>query len=531
MRNDVQRVVGKETNPGGSTSGMNNEYQKVYEIYNNILKFSHLAFALKEVSTRRFIDVNDEFVTLFGYSRAEILLEEDFLLNQEGNRHATARREITLLNGGISKYTRTIKYEKKDGVFFWGQTTRSVIEADKKRYIIISITDITEQKNAEVLLSKSEKMYRQLFDHSLNTIGVYDIDSHCFIDCNRTFTQIYGYERDDLAALSALDLAWEEVDKNDPVYQQRYQENIDRLRSNETIRFESAHRSKEGKKIIVDVILIPFYEEEKLYIKQVTTDITERTQAREKLQQKMNELEEANASLKKYIESNLQLENFAHITSHDLREPINTIISFSKILKQKLNDKLSPKEEQYVDFLIKSGTKLKNMIDDILAFSKVNPNDVSFESIDIHELLNGILLDLNQMIKEKKAVIHMDKHLPVSVTGHASYIYQLCQNLIKNAIKFNKPGENPVVSIHYKCLNTHHQFCIEDKGIGIEKEFFDKIFLIFQKLNPDEKYKGSGIGLAVCKKVVELHEGKIWVESEVGQGTRFYFTIAKELEV
>jgi len=134
------------------------------------------------------------------------------------------------------------------------------------------------------------------------------------------------------------------------------------------------------------------------------------------------------------------------------------------------------------------------------------------------------------MIEEKKAVIYVDENLPQFAIGHASYIYQLCQNLIKNAIKFNKPSENPIVHIRYKCLDTHHQFCVEDNGIGIKKEFFDKIFLIFQKLNPNEKYKGSGIGLAVCKKVVELHEGKIWVESEVGEGTRFYFTIAKELE-
>ncbi len=530
MRNDVQRVVSEAANPNGSTSGMGSQYQKVYDIYNNILKFSHLAFALKEIETKYFIDVNDEFIALFGYSKQEILKEKDFLLRQEGNQYAAIARELTLLDGDIPKYTRTTKYQKKDGTFFWGQTTRSVVETDGIKYIIVSITDITEQKNAEIQLTKSEKIYRQLFDHSLNTIGVYDIDNHYFIDCNRTFTQVYGYKRHELGTLSALDLAWEEVDRSDPIYQQRYQENIDSLRRGETIRFESAHRSKEGKKIIVDVILIPFYEEEKLYIKQVTTDITERIQAREKLEQKMNELEEVNVSLKKYIESNLQLENFAHITSHDLREPITTIISFSKVLKRKLNEKLSPKEEQYVDFLIKSGTKLKNMIDDILAFSKVNQNDVSFESVDIQELINGILIDLSQMIEEKKAVVNIDKQLPQFVSGHASYIYQLCQNLIKNAIKFNKPDENPVVSIHYKCLDTHHQFCIEDNGIGIEKEFFDKIFLIFQKLNPQEKYQGSGIGLAVCKKVVELHKGKIWVESEVGEGTRFYFTIAKKLE-
>jgi len=530
MRNDVQGIRGKKDNPSRGTSGMSTQHEKVYSIYNNILKFSHLAFALKEVDTGYFIDVNEEFRALFGYSEEEILNEADFVLNREANKDAAVQREIALINGNFPKYTRTIKYRRKKGTFFWGQTTRSVIDTDGVRYIIISITDITEQKNAELRLSKSEKMYRQLFDYSLNTIGLYDIDNHCFIDCNKTFTQIYGYQKDELYGLSALDLAWEDVDRNDPIYQQRYQENVDRLRRGDTIRFESTHKSKGGRKIIVDVILIPFYEGEKLYIKQVTTDITERIQAREKLQQKMNELEEVNVSLKKYIESNLQLENFAHITSHDLREPITTIISFSKILKKKLDGKLSDKEEKYVDFLIKSGTKLRNMIDDILAFSKVNQNNISFEVIDTQDLFDGILLDLHQMIEEKKATIHIDKHLPESITGHASYVYQLCQNLIKNAIKFGKPNLNPTVSIHYKCLNTHHQFCIEDNGIGIKKEFFDKIFLIFQKLNANEKYKGSGIGLAVCKKVVELHEGKIWVESQIGQGTQFYFTIAKELK-
>ncbi len=508
----------------------NGRHENVREMYSNMLKFSHFAIAVKDANTDRFVDINDEFVTLFGYSRKEILDENIFLLSPEKNQQAAIQRKMVLLNGDIPKYTRTIKYCKKNNETFWGQTTYSVINADNAQYFMISIIDVTEQKNTEIQLSKSEKTYRQLFDHSLNTIGIYDIDNHCFIDCNKTFTQIYGYGKDEIHQLSALDLAWEEVDSSDPIYQQRYQENIDKLNRNETIRFESLHKSKIGKKIIVDVILIPFYETGKLYIKQVTTDITERIQSREKLQQKMTELEEVNVSLKKYIESNLQLENFAHITSHDLREPISTIISFSKILKKKLNDKLSPKEEKYVEFLITSGTKLKNMIDDILAFSKVNQDNVSFENIDTQELINGVLLDLNQMIDEKKAIINIDRYLPQSIIGHASYIYQLCQNLIKNAIKFSKSGENPVVSIHYNCLATHHQFCIEDNGIGIEKEFFDKIFLIFQKLNPNEKYKGSGIGLAVCKKVVELHEGKIWVESEVGEGTRFYFTIAKELE-
>lgn len=508
----------------------NGRHRNVREMYSNMLKFSHFAIAVKDANTHHFVDINDEFVTLFGYSRKEILDENIFLLSPEKNQQAAIQRKVALLNGNIPKYTRTIKYYKKNKETFWGQTTYSVINADNAQYFMISIIDVTEQKNTEIQLSKSEKTYRQLFDHSLNTIAVYDIDNHCFIDCNNTFIQIYGYGKDEIHQLSALDLAWEEVDSNDPIHQQRYKENIAKLNRNETIRFESLHKSKMGKKIIVDVILIPFYDAGKLYIKQVTTDITERIQSREKLQQKMKELEEVNVSLKKYIESNLQLENFAHITSHDLREPINTIISFSKILKKKLNDKLSPKEEKYVEFLIKSGTKLKNMIDDILAFSKVNANDISFESITTKELFDDILLDLSLMIEQKEAIIHIDDNLPQSVIGHASYIYQLSQNLIKNAIKFHKPHLQPRVSIHYKSLEKHHQFCIEDNGIGIKKEFFDKIFLIFQKLNPNEKYKGSGIGLAVCKKVVELHGGRIWVESEVGKGTRFYFTIAKKPE-
>lgn len=528
MRYNSQGMRGESNLIEGSFN-VNGQHKNVYEMYHNMLQFSHFAIAIKEVNTNCFIDVNDEFVMLFGYSKKEILDESNFMLNYEGNQRNVVQGKLALLNGDISKYTKTFKYYKKNDKVFWGQTTYSVISTADAQYFMISIIDVTEQKNTEIQLSKSEKTYRQLFDHSLNTIGIYDIDNHCFIDCNKTFTQIYGYEKEEARQLSALDLAWEDIDSTDPVFQKRYQENIDKLNRNETIRFQSVHKSKLGLKIIVDVILIPFYEEGKLYIKQVTTDITERILARERLQQKMKELEEVNISLKKYIESNLQLENFAHITSHDLREPINTIIAFSKILKQKLTDKLSPKEEQYVEFLIKSGTKLKNMIDDILSFSKVNANDINFETIVTKELFNDILLDLSLMIEQKGAIIDIDCHLPESIVGHTSYIYQLCQNLIKNAIKFHKPNLPPRVTIHYKSLEKYHQFCIEDNGIGIKKEFFDKIFLIFQKLNPNEKYQGSGIGLAVCKKVVEMHKGQIWVESESGEGTQFYFTIAKDI--
>lgn len=493
--------------------------------YNNIFKYSPFAIALRSGNT--FIEVNKSFETLFGYSRTELIGGNRYLIKREEDKEDADSQHQKLIEGEIDSYTHIVKYYRKDGTHLWGQVTRSKLKTQAGDCIMSSIIDVSRQRRAELQLIRSEHQYKQLFDHSLNAIAVYDIEKNHYVNCNRPFIKIYGYCQEDLKNISALDLTWDDIDADNEVYKERYQDNIRRLKNDETIKFESIHKSKDGKKLLVEIVLIPYYIDGKLYIKQVTKDTTEEKQATKKLDNKMKELNQANDALKEYIESNLQLENFAYITSHDLREPVRTIVGFSQVLKRKIEHKLEPEDLEFLDYVIGAGKNLNTLIEDILAFSRVNNKDASFDKLDIHEILDSVLIDLHTIIENNNVTINLPETLPVEINGHRSYLYQLFQNLIKNAVKFRHADRPAVITVGYKDIGEHHQFYVKDNGIGINSDYFDKIFLIFKKLHTREKYDGTGIGLAICKKVAEIHAGTIWVESEQGVGTTFYFTIGK----
>lgn len=497
--------------------------KNIRSTYDTILKCSPFALAIKDVHSEKIIEVNALFEDLIGYSREEIIGKTISTIVKEENI------EGDLLNHKTDKHSTTSKYYKKDGTAIWVKITKTLLQDNEKTYLMSSFVDLTAEMEVETRLRKSELQYRKLFDHSLNAIAVYDFDKNRFTDCNTTFTNIYGYVTEDLKDISVVDLAWTRPNEEDPIYKQRYEDNLVRLRRNETIRFESNHKTKDGQKLIVNVVLIPFYVEDKLFAKQITTDVTEQKLARESLDQKIDELNVTNNKLKKYIESNLQLENFAYITSHDLREPIRTIIGFSQILNRRLGEKLSPEDRESLDFITNASKNLHTLVQDILAFSKVNGQNANFESIKTQDILMSVLADLRVMTEKGDVEIQLSEQYPEQILGHRTYLYQLFQNLIKNAAKFKKEHEKAVVKVYYEDLGDHHKFSVEDNGIGIKEEHFDKIFMMFKKLNGKNKYGGSGIGLSISKKVVQLHEGNIWVDSKLGEGTTFHFTIKKEL--
>ncbi len=280
----------------------------------------------------------------------------------------------------------------------------------------------------------------------------------------------------------------------------------------------------EGQKTWFDYTKVPMKDEHKniVGILGVTKNIT---------QKKLHEivLQEKNEQLEKYIESNMQLENFAHIASHDLREPIRTIVSFSQLLKGKAKDKLSEDESEYLDFIITASKNMTALIDDLLSYALVNSKKPAFEDVYLAPLFEALLLQMRVAIQEKEAIITYDG-LPEKIMGNPRLLTQLLQNLLSNGIKFRRPDRSPVIAIRAKDLGHYWQFSVSDNGIGISPEYHDRIFLLFRRLHTREVYEGSGIGLATCKKIVDFHQGNIWLDSQKGQGTTFHFTIHKNLE-
>jgi len=239
-------------------------------------------------------------------------------------------------------------------------------------------------------------------------------------------------------------------------------------------------------------------------------------------------LNKKNAELQKYIASNMQLENFAHIASHDLREPIRSIVGFSQLLKRKAKHKLDKSENEYLDFVITASQNMATQIKDLLDYALVDSKTPKFRTFHFAEMLELVLKQLRDTIEDKKADIKY-QDVPKIIMGNERQINQLFQNLISNAIKFSHPDIPPVIHINAEELTSHWQFSVSDNGIGILPEYHEKIFLLFRRLHTREVYHGTGIGLAICKKIVEQHKGKIWLTSEKERGTTFYFTIDKQL--
>lgn len=233
-----------------------------------------------------------------------------------------------------------------------------------------------------------------------------------------------------------------------------------------------------------------------------------------------------NEELEKYIAYNLQLENFAHIASHDLKTPLQNISNFSKLLKKTAKHRLNEEEMQYLTFIAKGTEDMSILVKEILGFSLLQKSELVKEKIDVPEFIDYVL-ELNKtLIKEKNAIVSLDIKTPC-ISGDRSKLLQLLQNLLTNSVKFHKQAQQPKIVISSYTEQDNWVFNIKDNGIGIEPTYFNKIFLLFKRLHGKEAYEGTGIGLSLCKKIVEMHGGKIWVNSSLGEGATFSFSLPK----
>lgn len=241
-------------------------------------------------------------------------------------------------------------------------------------------------------------------------------------------------------------------------------------------------------------------------------DISERKMMEDELRKALEDLRR----------SNQDLEQFAYVASHDLQEPLRMVSSFTQLLEKKYKDQLDDEGREFIKFAVDGANRMRRLINDLLAYSRVRTRGKEMEPTDSHSALGEALANLSSMVQESGAIITNDD-LPV-VKADKSQLIQLFQNLISNAIKF-RSEDVPHIHISAEKQDNEWLFSVKDNGIGIEPQYYDKIFEIFKRLQRDEKYPGTGIGLAICKRIVERHNGRIWVESEPGKGSVFYFTI------
>jgi light-regulated signal transduction histidine kinase (bacteriophytochrome) len=277
---------------------------------------------------------------------------------------------------------------------------------------------------------------------------------------------------------------------------------------------------------------------------QAETELAEyREHLEELVKQRTGELESANAHLQTEIQertraeqavrsvarelarSNEDLQQFAYVASHDLQEPLRAVAGYVGLLQRRYPEKMDERGQHYIEAAMDGAIRMQQLIEDLLAFSRVQTKGKTFAATDLNAALDRALLNLQVTIHENKAEVSRAP-LP-TLRVDAPQIAQLFQNLIGNGIKF-RSDEDPRIHIGAENRDGQWIFSVGDNGIGMEPQYYDRIFQIFQRLHTRKQYPGTGIGLAICKKIVERHGGKIWVESEPGKGSTFYFTLPEK---
>ncbi len=275
-------------------------------------------------------------------------------------------------------------------------------------------------------------------------------------------------------------------------------------------------RRKDGQLIPVEISLSPISFHEKPCAIAIIRDVTE-------LRRLSRELKQNNAELKR---SNEDLEHFASVASHDLQEPLRMVGGYTQLLARRYGNKLDQDAKEYIEFAVDGVKRMQTLISDLLTYSRLSTRGKPFGCVDLNQTLRQVLANLDASIHEKKAVIEASP-LPY-VHGDPVQLTQLLQNILGNAIKFHKVGSSPTVKIRGRREGQTCFFEVQDDGIGVDPQYVQQIFMLFQRLHTRDQYPGTGLGLAICKRIIERHGGSIHASSQSGQGTTFYFTLPAE---
>lgn len=369
--------------------------------------------------------------------------------------------------------------------------------------------DLTARKNAEEAFVKKKEELQTIID-STRTYIFYKDKENRYLQVNKAFAEELDLPQEELEGMSLFDIFdYEQAER----YWKSDKEVIESGKPKFDI-VEPMVYKNHAKWIQTDKI--PYYDEHDNIIGIIgfSADITERKQHEKQLRYSMDELKR----------SNEELEQFAYVASHDLQEPLRMVGSFTQLLEKRYKGELDDDADDYIAFIVDGANRMKDLIDDLLTFSRLNTHAKEFKSTDLENVLNDVLADIQTSIDKNNVIITYDP-LP-TIKCDPSQLNQLFQNLIVNAIKF-QDEKPPIIHISAEELEKDWLFGVHDNGIGIAPEHQKQIFKVFNRLHTRAEYEGTGIGLAICNRIVNRHNGKIWVESELGKGSTFYFTIPK----
>lgn len=458
--------------------------------------------------------LSKEDLTGKNFTELEILLDEEMPLHIEKVSH--------VLKGEIVKPYES-RFIDKNGEIHHVETYLTPLEKDGEIFAFnVIVHDITERKKAENNLRKSEGRLEIAMDMAKLVYWEYDVESDMFTFDDR-FYALYGtsVEQEGGLKMSSEEYARKFIPPEEShLVAEEIAKSLENDDPNYSSQIEHSIIRADGKKRFIIVRLGIIKDAEGHIIKGygANQDITDLKKVEKRLKETIDELKR----------SNYELQQFAYITSHDLQEPLRTIASFTQLLERRYKGQLDPDADEFIEFIVTAAVRMKEMIQGLLDYSRVGTKKIEFEEVDMNMKLNKALSNLQASIKENEAEITYDQ-LP-TIFADPNQMVRIFQNLIGNAIKFRKLDEPP--RIHIACQinkeNNEYIFEVKDNGIGMKEQYTDKIFEVFRRLHTMDKYRGTGIGLAISKRIVERHGGRIWVESSLGKGSTFYFTVPIE---
>jgi PAS domain S-box-containing protein len=455
------------------------------------------------------ISINRMAERMFGYTRGDLagtkietLIPERFRqihVRHRADFHANPRTRP--MASGLE-----LTALRKDGTEFPVEVSLSYVEARSGRVSVSFITDISARKQAERALRESEERYRTLFEHSNDALGVSVDEKFAYV--NPALARMFGYA-------SAGDLVGAAIYSVVPPSQQQSirsrRTGRQRERQVQPMIYQAVGLRQDGTEFIIEIRATDYRMNGVLHTLAILRDITAERQAEDALA----------AQAAALARSNADLQQFAYATSHDLQEPLRNISAYSQLLARRYRAALDGDADQFIENIVSGCRRMEALIKDLLAFSKLTSEETPiFLPVDIGSALGWAEKNLELSVRETGAVITRGE-LPV-VRGDQVQLVQLLQNLLGNALKYRR--EAPVIEV--SAVNSEHEwtFSVKDNGIGIAPEYHERVFGLFKRLHGRE-IPGTGVGLAICKKIVEKHGGRIWVESVAGSGSTFYFTL------
>ncbi|MDO8804336.1 MAG: PAS domain S-box protein [Elusimicrobiota bacterium] len=469
--------------------------------YKALFENAGAAIFIADAETGAILDGNKKAEWLAGKAKAELIGMDLAKLHPSGQAEYYKQQFRDCVSGGSAVLPDAL-VERKDGTRVPVQISAAVLEIDGRKVVQVLFDDISDRKRLE----DEHEMKAMLLDSVKDAVFLHDLEGRIVYSNEAAYVQL-GY-----AADSMNDMMFKQL--LTPGSAGEFAAQTQHAASLGEAVFESEYLRTDGGIMHAETRAhaVELYGEK--FILRVVRDITARKEAEQAQRRLLNELEKING----------EISQFNSLIAHDLQVPMRMIESYSQQLKKRLAGKLDAEDEEFLGYIMNGGRLMQKMLEDLMRYLHEGANPEKLQEVDMNKVMGRVLLLLRASLEETRAEVSCGR-LPVIFADRAQMTH-LLQNLVDNAIKF-KGADAPRISVSCAAAEEADVFTVRDNGIGIDPQFFERVFKIFQRLHTREEYPGTGVGLSLCRKIVENHGGRIWVESEPGKGAVFSFSLPR----